>query len=533
MAQTPFTIVVATELTDEALEFLGQTEGITLRQVHPKEKAVRDALAEAHALIAREELHIDSTMIEAAPQLRIIAHVSAALSNIDIQAATTRGIMVMNTPGASAVAAAEHALTLMLASSRRLIPAHNSLREGYWLLDRKRQAGIQLFGKTVGLIGLGRVGMLVAQRCLAFGMSVLAYDPYISEDSLPERIQLAGLREVLTRSDFVSIHVPLTRETEQMIGANELQIMKKGARLINTSNGMIIDEDALADAIKSGNLAGAAIDTFREEPPYNSPLIGLDQVVHTPHISDNTVEATQDLSMRVVRQVIDALQDKDYRNVVNMPILPGMNYDDVRPYMTLAERMGLLIHSLARTPVIRVAVEVRGDDMSGMIKPITVGVLKGLLTPILGDKVSTVNAPLLAHERGWNITQAKGLRAVDYSSVVSVRVTLDDGEEITITGTLLDRKDPYIVQINQYRMNFVPRGHLLLMGSVDKPGVIGRVGTMLAQHGVNIAGWYTGRAEPGGNTLTVLTLDEELPESAYQALEQFDFIRHARRVWIG
>jgi D-3-phosphoglycerate dehydrogenase len=533
MTQTDFIIVVATELTQEAIDVLEQIEGITLRHVAPKEKAVREALADAHVLIAREELHIDAKLIEAAPQLRIIAHVSAALSNIDIEAATSRGIMVMNTPGASAIAAAEHALALMLASSRRLIPAHNSLREGYWLLDRKRQAGIQLFGKTVGLIGLGRVGMLVAQRCLAFGMTVLAYDPYIAEESVLERVQLAGLKEVLMRSDFVSLHVPLTRETEQMIGADEIQVMKKGARLINTSNGLLVDEDALAEALKSGHLGGIAIDTFREEPPYNSPLVGLDLVVHTPHISDNTVEATQDLSMRVVRQVIDALQDKDYRNVINMPLLPGINYDEMRPYLTLANRMGLLIHSLARAAVRRVAVEVRGDDMSSMIKPITVGVLRGLLTPILGEKVSTVNAPMLAHERGWQITQAKGLRAVDYSSVVNVRVTLDDGEDITITGTLLDHKDPYIVQINQYRMNFVPKGHLLLMGSVDKPGVIGRVGTMLSEHGVNIAGWYTGRAEPGGNTLTVLTLDEELPDYAYNALEQFDFIRHARRIWIG
>jgi len=346
-------------------------------------------------------------------------------------------------------------------------------------------------------------------------------------------VQLVGLTELLQRSDFVSLHVPLTRETQGLLDKDAIAQIKPGARFINTAHGLIVDEQGLADAIKSGHLAGAGVDAFSEEPPYNSPLIGLDNVVHTPHIGDNTVEATQDVSMRVVGQVLDALRDKDYRNVVNLPILPGVDYETIRPYMILAERMGLILHTLSRTPLRRVAVEIHGDDMSGLIKPITVGVLKGLLQPILGDKVSSVNAPLLANERGWHITQAKGLRAAAYSNVMNVQVTLDDGEEITITGTLLDKSAPYIVQINEYRMNFVPEGHLLLMGSHDKPGVIGRVGTLLSQNNVNIAGWYTGRAKPGGNTLSVLTLDEALSETVVKEIEALDFVRHAHQLWIN
>jgi D-3-phosphoglycerate dehydrogenase len=303
-------------------------------------------------------------------------------------------------------------------------------------------------------------------------------------------------------------------------------------RIINTANGLIVDEQAIVDALKSGHVAGVAIDVFPEEPPYNSPLIGLDNVVHTPHIGDNTVEASQDLSMRVVQQVLDALRDKDYRNVVNIPIIPGLDYKAVRPYIDLSQRMGQILHSLTRNPIRRVAVEVRGDEMAGLIKPLTVGALKGLLQPVLGEKVSTVNAPILAHERGWQVTQAKGLKASVYANVVNLQITLEDGEEITITGTLLDKTAPYIVQINEYRMNFVPDGHLLILGSRDTPGVIGRVGTLLSEHNVNIAGWYTGRAEPGGNTLTVLTLDEELPAGVIEALESLDFIRHVRQIWV-
>jgi D-3-phosphoglycerate dehydrogenase len=532
MTNRRFNILIATDLTDEALRVLHDADDVDVNEVAPKTAIVRDNLDKAHALITRDEMRVDGPLLDHAPHLKIVARVSTGLNNVDIHDATSRGIMVMNTPGMSAIAAGEHTLALMLALSRRLTTAHNSLREGYWLLDRKQQAGTQLKDKVIGLIGLGRVGNVVAQRCLAFGMTVLAYDPYITESSADERVQLVGFNELLTRSDFVSLHVPLTGETRGLLDAEAIEQMKPGARLINTAHGLIMDENALATAIKEGHLAGAAVDVFNAEPPYNSPLVGMDSVVHTPHIGDNTVEATQDLSMRVVQQVLDALRARDYRNVINMPIMPGADYETVRPYMQMAERMGLIVHTLARVPVRRVAVEVHGDDTAGLIKPITVGVLEGLLRPILGEKVSAVNAPLLANERGWQVTQAKGLKASEYSNVVTAQITLEDNEDITITGTLLDRKEAHIVQINQYRMNFVPQGCLLLMGSYDKPGVIGRVGTLLSENQVNIASWHTGRAEPGGNTLTVLTLDEEVPEAVMDELLQLDFVRHAHQISI-
>jgi D-3-phosphoglycerate dehydrogenase len=315
-----------------------------------------------------------------------------------------------------------------------------------------------------------------------------------------------------------------------MFSESLIRQMKRGARLINTSHGSLVDEAALAAALKEERLGGVAVDVYAEEPPYNSPLVGTSHVIHTPHIGDNTVEATGDLSILIVTQVLDALRGEDYRNVVNMPFVPGMDFETVRPYLQLAERIGKLIHVLARSTVRRVAVEYRGDDVNMLIKPLTVAILKGLLAPVLGDSVNYINAPVLAVERGIQVTQAKGLQSADYASIVLCQVTLEDSEIITIAGTLLDRREPHIVQINDYRMNFVPEGHLLIMGSFDTPGVIGKVGTLMAENGINIGSWQTGRSSVGGHTLTVLTLDEALPDAILSKLTALEFVRHAHQV---
>ena len=526
-------IVVATDLTPEAIALLESSAEYQVTIVPPKTSNVRAALKDAAAIITRSDFKLDAPLLEHAPSLRLIARMSAGLTGIDIDTATERGILVMNIPGVSAIAAAEHTLTLMLALNRNLPAVHESLREGWWLFDRQQQVGRQLHGKTVGIVGLGRVGQRVAHLCLAFGMSVLAYDPYIREEQVNDkRILLVSLRELLSASDYVSLHVPATKETIDFFDADTLQLMKKGACFVNTAHGGIINEALLVEALQEGRLGGVAVDVWNEEPPFNSPLIGLDKVIHTPHIGDNTVEARQDLSLQIVKQVVDALGDRDYRNVVNMPLLPGVSYEAIRPYLQLAESMGALQHVLARSPIRRIAIEIIGEDMNGLIKPMTVGILKGLLSPILGDKVSFVNAPMLATERGWQITQAKGIKISEYRNVITCQITLDDGEEISIAGALLDRQQPYIVQINDYRIHFEPRGHLLIMGSYDRPGVIGQVGSLMAENGINIASWHTGRASPGGNTLTVLNFDEPLPEPLMEILRGQGFIRHVHQLQI-
>jgi len=524
-------IVIATDLTPESLELLRADGQFELCILPPKTAQVRQALHSATAIITRSDFVLDAPLLAHAPTLKLIARMSASITGIDLQAATERGILVMNTPGVSAIAAAEHTLLLMLALSRNLPAVHESLREGWWLFDRKQHVGSQLHGKRLGILGLGEVGHRVAQFCLALGMSVQAHDPYIHDEQLTDpRIALVGFDELLASSDYVSLHVPATKETQNLLDADKLRQMKPGARLINTAHGGIVKEQLLADALKSRQLAGVALDVWNEEPPFNSPLLGMDRVIHSPHIGDNTAEARQDLSLQIVRQVLDALNDRDYRHVLNLPLLPGIDFVQMRPYLQLAERMGGLQHVLARSPIRRIAIEIIGDDMQGLIKPMTVGILTGLLRPIVGDKASFVNAPLLAAQRGWQVTQAKGIKISDYRNVITCQVVLADGETISIAGSLLDRQKPYILQINDYRIHFEPAGNLLLMGSYDQPGVIGQVGSLLARAGINIASWHTGRAEPGGHTLTVLNVDEALPPALIDSLRQQDFIRHVHQL---
>lgn len=524
-------VYVTTDLTEFSLKLLQDADDVELVQTSPRTKFVRDNIRSADAIIARDDVDLSREIICLGEHLRVIGRVGAGLNGIDMDVATERGVIVMNTPGTTAIATAEHTVMLMLALSRRLPVLHNGMKEGWWLLDRTRQAGTQLYGKTLGVMGLGRVGREVTKRCAAFGMDVLANDPYIVEEQIADiRVTLVSERELLARSDYISLHVPVNQNTDGMVDADFIAQMKPGARIINTAAGRIWDENAIADALKSGHLAGVAADVFVQEPPYSSPLVGLDNVVHTPHVSDNTIEATQDISIQIVQQVLDALRGVDYRNAVNMPLLPGMNFDEIRPMLTLGERVGKLQHALAHSPIRRVAVETRGEEMDGMVKPLTVAILKGILDPVLNQSVSYINAPVLAAERGLQVTQTKGLPAANYANLLSCQVVWEDGTEIVISGTLLDHREPHIVQIDQYPINFVPQGQLLLMGSHDKPGVIGRVGTLLASNNVNIASWYTGRVAPGGHTLTVLSLDEPLSEAVMDELQQLEFVRHAVQV---
>ncbi len=530
-ATETFRVYVTTDLTNFSLKLLEDAPDVEVIQTPPRTKFVRETIRDAHAIIARDDVDLSREIIELAENLRVIGRVGTGLSGIDVDAATERGVLVMHTPGSTAIAAAEHTLLLMLALCRRLPVVHNSIKEGWWLLDRSQQMGTQLKNKTLGIIGLGRVGREVTQRSAAFGMDVLAYDPYVAEEQINNlKVTLVSQKELLARSDIISLHLPLTPTTENFFNADLIAQTKPGVRLINAAAGRVWDENAVADALKSGHVAGIGVDVFAQEPPYNSPLVGLDNVVHTPHIGDNTAEATQDISIQIVQQVLDALRGTDYRNAVNMPILPGMQFADLRPILMLGEIVGRLQHAISPGPIQRVAVETRGDDMDGMVKPLTVAILKGVLAPVLSQPVSYINAPVLADERGIEVTQTKGLRAANYTNLLSCQVTWEDGTEIVISGTLLDKQEPHIVQIDQYPINFVPKGRLLIMGSHDKPGVIGRVGTLLASNGINIASWYTGRAAPGGHTLTVLSLDEALPDPLMADLKQLDFVRHAVQV---
>ncbi len=532
-----FTVLVATSLTEDALAILRSAPDITLDQVAPKSDSALAAIGTANALIVRDEFPVDAALLAAAKHLKVIGRTGAGLAGIDVEVATARGVIVMNTPGANAIAAAEHTLTLLLALSRDVIPAHNALAGGAW--ERAEHVGLQLYGKTLALIGLGRVGRHVAERALAFGMDVIAYDPYVAEGQVADlRLKLVGFEQALQRADFLSLHCALTPETRNLIDGAALAQLKPGARLVNTAQGGLVDEAALAEAIRTGRVAGAALDVFAVEPPANSPLIGLPNVIHTPHLGDATIEAQRDLSAQIVGQVLDALRGTDYRNAVNMPFMAGREFESMMPYLHLAERIGALAHHLARGRIRRVAVEYKGDELAGLVKPLTVALLTGILSPSLGDSVNYINAPLIAAERGIHVTQTKGLNIGDYPNLVSCQVHWESresanqsqGGELIVSGALFNRVEPRIVQIDSFRTDFVPEGTLLVFGSYDIPGVIGKVGTLLSSHAINIAAWRTGRVEKGGQTLTVLTLDQPLGESLLNEFRRQEYVRHALQI---
>jgi D-3-phosphoglycerate dehydrogenase len=408
-----------------------------------------------------------------------------------------------------------------------LPPADAAARRGEW--DRTRFPGVQLYGKTLGLVGFGAIGRLVAARALAFGMEVLAYDPYIDDDIARQlHVTVTTLDDLLTHADFVSLHTALTPDTRRMIGSAELAHMKEGARLINCASSELLDEAALVEALTAGKLAGAALDGLVTESDAH-PLFRLPNVILTPRLGPNTVEAQRDVSTQIAQQVLDALRDADYRNVVNVPFIAGTNFSQARPHLELAEMIGALQSQLAGGRVRSVEIEVKGEGMTDLVKPIAVALLKGLLSRLLAETVNYINAPALAAERGITVSQTRGLDTPDYPNLISCRVSWEGGQHV-LAGTLFGGTETRLVQLDHFRMDARPQGLALIMLSRDVPGVIGKVGTLLYQYGVNIGEWRLGRDQPGGTALSFVNLDEAVSDAGLAALRALPEVMEVRAV---
>jgi D-3-phosphoglycerate dehydrogenase len=523
-------VLVATALSEAGIDLLRSEVGGLATIIYPEQILTSSALTTAEALIIRDEVRVDTQLLDAAPRLRVIGRAGADIAGIDIDAATRRGIVVMNTPGINAISAAEHTLALMLALTRHIVLAHNALTDGHW--QRDTFTGQQLFQKTLGIIGFGRVGREVARRALAFGMNILAYDPYIQERQIEGfQVKLVGLNDLLSQSDIISLHSAFSPETMGLLNRQTLSRVKPGALLVNTAHGDMVEEEALLNTLDSQQLAGAAVDVFAEEPLTNSRLLSHPRILHTPHIGDNTREAQRELGLHIVRQVIDALRGEDFRHAINLPFMDDQPFEAIQPYLKLAERIGILHYHLAAGDIQRVMLEIKGDEFEGLVKPMTVALLNGLLSPMLGDRVNYINAPLLAQEHNIFVTQGKGLNSYHYNNLLSCKTEWSGGN-LVIAGALFNRLDPHIVRVNQYTTDFHPDGVMLIIGSYDIPGVIGRVGLLLAENNINIASWQTGRAEPGGNTLSVLTLDEPVDDTILDTLRAQEYIRHVTQIII-
>jgi D-3-phosphoglycerate dehydrogenase len=525
-----YKILVNDTLTDAGLALLREAEDVQVDADRLSPDQLLERIGGYHALIVRSGTQVTRAVIERGANLKVIGRAGTGVDNIDLEAATQHGIMVMNAPQANSIATAEHTVAMMLALCRHIPAASASLHRGEW--QRKRFMGAQLWHKTLGILGFGRIGRLVAARARAFGMTVLAYDPYIDENVASQLdVRVAAFDELLQQSDFISLHTTLTPETEGLLGAEDFARMKGGVRIVNCARGGLIDEAALLAALQSGKAAGAALDVFSTEPPpADDPLLNHPGVVAVPHLGANTIEAQRDVSMQIVQQVLHALRGTDYRNVLNLPFIVGPEYSRSQPYLELAEKIGLLQSQMAGGRIRSVEVETKGDSMSEFVKPITVALLKGLLESLLTEHVNYINAPLLAAERGVAVSQTHGMDLPDYPNLLSCRVRWDGGERI-VAGALFGGVLGRLVQVDSFHMDVLLQGNVLVMLSRDVPGVIGRVGTIMAEHDMNIADWRLGRDEPGGTALSFVNLDQPLTDAALEALKSVPEISEAWVLW--
>jgi D-3-phosphoglycerate dehydrogenase len=488
------------------------------------------ALAEADALIVRSATTVDAEALAAGPRLFVVARAGVGLDNVDVPAATARGVMVVNAPQSNIVSAAEHAVALLLSVARRVPQAHASLIAGQW--KRSQFTGVELTGKTVGLLGLGRIGALVAARLTAFGMTIQAYDPYVTAARAAQMgVTLASLEEVLATSDVISVHLPKTPETLGLVGKAELATCKKGAILINAARGGLVDEAALAEALHSGHLGGAGIDVYVKEPTTSSPLFDAPNIVVTPHLGASTEEAQEKAGLSVARSVRLALSGEFVPDAVNVQA-GGVVSEDVRPGLPLAETLGQLFTGLAGGVAASITIEVRGEIAREDIGILQLAALKGVFRAVVEEQVTYVNAPLMASSRGIEVSLERDELSPDYRNVITIRGVLPDGGGLSVSGTLMGtRQVERITEIDGYEVDLKPFAHLLFLRYEDRPGVVGAVGAILGEASVNIASAQVSRGEAAGSeALMSLALDSPVPQIIVDRITETIGARLARSV---
>ena len=498
-------VLIAEELAPSVLDVLG--DAFDIRHVDGADRSqLLPALADADAVLIRSATLIDAEALAHAPRLKVVARAGIGLDNVDIPAATARGVMVVNAPQSNIVSAAEQAVALLLACARNTAPASAALKAGKW--QRSQWTGVEIADKTVGVVGLGRIGVLFAQRMSAFGTRLLAYDPYVQAARAAQiGVKLVSLDELLRESDFISIHLPKTPETLGLIGEKELATCKPGVRIINAARGGLVDEHALAQAIKAGHVAGAGIDVFATEPCTDSPLFEFDSVVVTPHLGASTVEAQDKAGIAVARSVRLALEGDFVPDAVNVQA-GGAVVAELRPALPLVEKLGRVFTALAGSLAATLQVEVRGEIAAHDTSVLQLAALKGVFADVVEEPVTFVNAPALAAERGLEVTMTSDAESPDYRNLLTLRGVLPTGEAVSVSGTLSgSRQVEKLTEIDGFDVDLLAAEHLLFLRYADMPGVVGRVGDALGAADVNIAGAQVSRTAQGGDALMALTVD--------------------------
>jgi D-3-phosphoglycerate dehydrogenase len=503
-------VLVSDPLSKKGLEILDKAKDIKY-DLKPglSLEELKKIIPEYDAIVIRSETKLKAEIIEAADRLKVIGRAGIGLDNVDLRAATKKGIVVMNTPQENAIAAAEHTIAMMLSISRKIPQATATMRAGKW--EKRKFVGVELYSKTLGLIGIGVIGTIVADRARGLKMKVIGYDPYLSKEVAEKKgVELVSMDELLNKSDFISVHTPLTDETRNLIDKNSFRKMRNGVILINCARGGIVNEKDLYEAIKEGKVAGAALDVFEKEPAIGNPLLELEEVIGTPHLGASTGEAQENVSIAIAQQIVDYLILGEARNAVNMPAVSPDILPFLRPYLRLGEKLGSFLAQISNYAIEEVLIEYHGEVVEFGTKPITISVLKGLLTPYVGETVNFVNAQVMAKERGMRITESTSANAEDFASLIAI-TTRSKMEQNYIAGALFGRKELRIVKLNDFFIEAIPEGHILLVNNYDRPGVIGNIGTALGSRNINIATMQFGRDQMGGNAISLLHLDAPLP----------------------
>jgi D-3-phosphoglycerate dehydrogenase / 2-oxoglutarate reductase len=497
-------VLIAEELSPATLEALGPD--FEIRNVDGADRAaLLPALAEANAVLIRSATKMDEEAIAAAPKLKVIARAGVGLDNVDIKAATNAGVMVVNAPTSNIISAAELAIAQIMGLARHIPDANASLKAGEW--KRNKFTGVELYEKTIGIIGLGRIGTLVAQRLAGFGTTLIGFDPYVTQARAEQMgVELVSIEELMKRSDFITIHIPKTPETTGMISAPEFAMAKPNLRIVNCSRGGIIDEAALFDALSSGQIAGAGLDVFVNEPPKDSPLLTLPNILVTPHLGASTDEAQEKAGISVARSVRLALAGDLVPDAVN--VAGGVIDSSVKPGIPLAEKLGQIVAGLAHTSIVSVEFEARGEIAAHDVTVLKLAALKGLFQTMVTEQVSYVNAPLMAEQRGVEVRLTQDTVSDEYRNVTTLKAVLSDGTTVSAGGTVIGPKHHQkVVSINGYDVELSMAEHMVVMVYQDRPGIVAIYGKAFAEAGINIAAMTIARQQKGGKALSVITVD--------------------------
>lgn len=504
-----YKVLITDPLSEYGIQQLLDASDVeVVRKTNLSPAELLDVIGEYDALLVRSQTQVTAEVLSAGKKLKAVGRAGVGVDNIDVNAATQAGVPVINAPDGNTISTAEHSFAMLMAVARNIPQAHKKLVDGTW--DRKSFQGVELNNKVLGIIGMGRIGSEVAKRAKAFGMTVMGYDPFMTEERAQKMgVTNATVDEISRQADFITVHTPLTKETRYIISTKEFAKMKDGVRLINCARGGIIDEKALFEAITSGKVAGAALDVYEVEPPVDNPLVGLPQVVTTPHLGASTVEAQENVAVDVSEEILKVLRGEPFKNAVNLPSIPAHVMEKVQPYFTLGEKLGHFLAQVTVGSISEVQIKYSGELTEVDTAPLTRTVLKGVLSFRLGEEVNFVNAPLLAKVRDITVTEQKTAQNKGFTNLLTV--TLKTTQETrTVAGTRLNGYGARIVKIDDFAIDVAPEGYLLYIHHNDRPGVIGRVGSILGENSVNIATMQVGRRDIGGDAIMMLSVDKPL-----------------------